>query len=137
MVLERELIQSRGGFRNVQEGTDTVGFELALRMPNYRGGVWGGSLIDGVAVTVDGQEWSREVPRWTLQGRTFSIQELRLSTDVRWQLDEVATVMVPLAGGLAVGVHDVRVDIALHAPYIPAEFQPSIFTSQRKVTVLA
>ncbi len=36
MVLERELIQSRGGFRNVQEGTDTVGFELALRMPNYR-----------------------------------------------------------------------------------------------------
>ena len=74
MVLERELIQSRG-FRNVQEGTDTVGFEIALRMPNYRG-VWG-SLIDGVAVTVDGQEWSREVPRWTLQGRSFSIQELR------------------------------------------------------------
>ena len=134
MVLERELIQSRG-FRNVHEGTETVGFEIALRMPNYRG-VWA-SLIDGVAVTVDGQAWSREVPRWTLQGRTFSIQELRQSTDVRWQLDEVATVMVPLAGGLAAGVHDVRVDIALHAPYIPAEFQPSIFTSQRKVTVLA
>ena len=134
MVLERELIQSRG-FRNVQEGTDIVGFEIALRMPNYRG-VWA-SLIDGVAVTVDGQAWSREVPRWTLQGRTFSIQELRQSTNVRWQLDEVATVMVPLAGGLAVGVHDVRVDIALYAPYIPAQFQPSIFTSQRKVTVLA
>jgi hypothetical protein len=134
MVLERELIQSRG-FRNVQEGTDTVGFEIALRMPNYRG-LWG-SLIDGAAVTVDGREWSREVPRWTLQGRTFSIEELRRSTDVRWQLDELATITVPLEGGLAVGVHDVRVDIALYAPYIPAEFQPSIFTSQRKVTVLA
>ncbi|SLJ91065.1 C-glycoside deglycosidase beta subunit domain-containing protein [Arthrobacter sp. P2b] len=134
MVLERELIQSRG-FRNVQEGTDTVGFEIALRMPNYRG-LWG-SLIDGASVTVDGREWSREVPRWTLQGRTFSIEELRRSTDVRWQLDELATITVPLEGGLAVGVHDVRVDIALYAPYIPAEFQPSIFTSQRKVTVLA
>jgi hypothetical protein len=134
MVFERELIQSRG-FRNVREGEDIVGFELALRMPNYRG-LWG-SLIDGVSVTVDGKEWNREVPRWTLQGRTFSIQELRRSADVRWQLDELATIMVPVAGGLAVGVHDVRVDIALHAPYIPAEFQPSIFTSQRKVTVLA
>jgi len=134
MVLERELIQSRG-FRNVQEGTDTVGFEIALRMPNYRG-LWG-SLIDGAAVTVDGREWSREVPSWTLQGRTFSIEELRRSTDVRWQLDELAIITVPLEGGLAVGVHDVRVDIALYAPYIPAEFQPSIFTSQRKVTVLA
>ncbi|WP_255470846.1 DUF6379 domain-containing protein [Pseudarthrobacter sp. B4EP4b] len=134
MVLERELIQSRG-FRNVQEGTDTVGFEIALRMPNYRG-LWG-SLIDGAAVTVDGREWSREEPRWTLQGRTFSIEELRRSTDVRWQLDELATITVPLEGGLAVGVHDVRVDIALYAPYIPAQFQPSIFTSQRKVTVLA
>jgi hypothetical protein len=134
MVLERELIQSRG-FRNVQEGTDTVGFEIALRMPNYRG-LWG-SLIDGAAVTVDGREWSREEPRWTLQGRTFSIEELRRSTDVRWQLDELATITLPLEGGLAVGVHDVRVDIALYAPYIPAQFQPSIFTSQRKVTVLA
>lgn len=134
MVFERELIQSRG-FRNVREGEDIVGFELALRMPNYRG-LWG-SLIDGVGVTVDGKEWNREVPRWTLQGRTFSIEELRRSTDVRWQLDELATIRVPVAGGLAVGVHDVRVDIALHAPYIPAEFQPSIFTSQRKVTVVA
>lgn len=134
MVFERELIQSRG-FRNVHEGRDIIGFELALRMPNYRG-LWG-SLIDGVGVTVDGQEWSREVPRWTLQGRSFSIEELRRSTDVRWQLDELATIMVPLEGGLTVGVHDVRVDIALHAPYIPAEFQPSIFTSQRKVTVIA
>ena len=29
------------------------------------------------------------------------------------------------------------VDIAVHAPYIPAEFQPSLFHAERKVTVVA
>lgn len=133
-MFERNLIQSRG-FRNVYDGDRATGFQLMLRMPNYRG-VWG-SLIDGVDVSVGDRSWDREVPRWTLQGRTFTIDELRLSTDVRWQLDELAVITVPLEGGLPVGVHDVSVDIAVHAPYIPAEFQPSLFHAERKVTVVS
>ena len=133
-MLERNLIQSRG-FRNVYEGDRTTGFQLMLRMPNYRG-VWG-SLIDGVDVSVGDVSWNREVPLWTLQGRTFTIDELRASTDVRWQLDELAIITIPSDGGLAVGVYDVAVDIAVHAPYIPAEFQPSLFHAERKVTVVA
>lgn len=133
-MLERNLIQSRG-FRNVYEGDRITGFQLMLRMPNYRG-VWG-SLIDGVDVSVGDVSWNREVPLWTLQGRTFTIDELRASTDVRWQLDELAIITIPSDGGLAVGVYDVAVDIAVHAPYIPAEFQPSLFHAERKVTVVA
>nr|WP_246315968.1 DUF6379 domain-containing protein [Kineococcus aurantiacus] len=133
--MDRELIQNRG-FRNVvdDDGT-TTGFQLRLRMPNYRGVA--GSLVDGVEVEVDGETWDREVPRWTLQGRDFSIDELRTSTDVRWQLDEAATITVPKPGGLEPGVHDVRVSIAIRAPYIPAQFQPSLFPAQRKVTIVA
>ncbi|WP_230465862.1 C-glycoside deglycosidase beta subunit domain-containing protein [[Actinomadura] parvosata] len=134
MMLERELIQSRG-FRNVVTGGDIAGFQLLLRMPNYRG-VWA-SLIDGVAVRVGDRQWDAEQPLWTLQGRTFTIAELRASTGVRWQLDEPATIFVPHPGGLAPGVHDVAVDIAIHAPYIPAEFQPSLFHAERKVTLTA
>ncbi len=133
-MLERDLIQSRG-FRNVAVDGEVAGFQLHLRMPNYRG-VWG-SLIDGVAVTVDGLSWDAETPHWILQGRRFSIDELRASTDVRWQLDEAATVFVPHPGGLEPGVHAVRVDIAIHAPYIPVEFQPSVFRAERKVTLVA
>jgi hypothetical protein len=33
-------------------------------------------------------------------------------------------------------VHHLAVDIALQAPYIPAEFQPSVFHAEREVTVL-
>lgn len=133
-MLDRDLIQNRG-FRNVTTDGVITGFELQLRMPNYRG-VWG-SLIDGVDVVVDGESWTREIPLWTLQGRTFTIDELRSSTDVRWQLDEPAIITVPVDGGLTVGVHHVSVDIALHAPYIPAEFQPSVFHAERKVTIVA
>lgn len=133
-MLDRELIQNRG-FRNVFTKGKATGFEFQLRMPNYRG-VWG-SLIDGVTVTVGDQTWDSEVPQWTLQGREFSITELRASTDVRWQLDELAVITVPLEGGLTAGVHHVSVDIALQAPYIPVEFQPSIFHSERKITIVS
>jgi hypothetical protein len=134
-MLERELIQNQG-VRNVTAEGEVTGFQFRLRMPNYRG-VWG-SLIDGVDVSVDGIRFDREHPRWTLQGRDYSIQELRrTAAEVRWQLDELATITVQHPGGLAIGVHDLAVDIAIHAPYIPAEFQPSLFHSERKVTILA
>jgi hypothetical protein len=36
MLLERDLIQSTG-FRNVREGGEVTGFQLRVRIPNYRG----------------------------------------------------------------------------------------------------
>jgi hypothetical protein len=128
-MLDRDIIQNRG-FRNVPGG-----FQFRLRMPNYRGVQ--GSLIEGVEVTVDGAlNFPRTHAIWILQGREFTAAELAVSTDVRWQLDEAAVITVPHPGGLTPGVHHLRVGIALQAPYIPAEFQPSIFDAERKVTLL-
>jgi hypothetical protein len=134
-MLEREIIQNRG-FENVIEEGKVTGFRLLLRMPNYRG-VYG-RLIDGVEVRVDDLRWARDVPLWTLDGRQYALQELQEShLDVRWDLDVPATITVPHDGGLPPGVHDVEVHIAIHAPYIPAPFQPSIFHAERKVTVVS
>ena len=134
-MLEREIIQNRG-FENVSEDGKITGFRLLLRMPNYRG-VYG-RLIDGVDVRVDGLSWPREVPLRTLHGTQYTLQELQEAhLDVHWDLDVPATITVPHDGGLARGVHDVEVDIAIHAPYIPAQFQPSIFHAERKVTVVS
>jgi choline dehydrogenase-like flavoprotein len=52
-------------------------------------------MLDGVEVVIDGERIPDHVPLWTLQGRTFTLDELRASTDVRWQLDEPATITVP------------------------------------------
>src|SRR5689334_2260576 len=99
-MLEYRLIQTRG-FANVVYDGRVTGFRLLLRMPNYRG-AWG-SLIDGAEITVDGRAFPREATRWTLGGRTYSLDELQRSTGVHWDLDAPATVTVPLAGGLSAG----------------------------------
>ncbi|HEU4347668.1 MAG TPA: DUF6379 domain-containing protein [Actinoplanes sp.] len=132
-MLEFSMIQTRG-FANVVEDGRVTGFRLMLRMPNYRG-AWG-SLIEGADVTVDGRPFSRDTTRWTVQGRTFTLDELRRSTDVHWHLDEPAVITVPLDGGLAPGVHDVAVTVYLRSPYIPAFVLPLKFEARRHCTLV-
>ena len=113
LMLDRDIIQGRG-FRNVVDGDRITGFQFQLRNPNYRG--TSASLLDGIDVTIDGEKIPDHLPVWTLQGRTFSLDELRASTDARWQLDETATITVPKPGGLSVGVHDIDVVVTSDAP---------------------
>lgn len=132
-MLERETIQGRG-FRNVTEGGRIIGFQFQLRNPNYRG--TSASLLDGVEVTIDGEKIPDHVPTWTLQGRNFTLDELRNSTDVRWQLDETATITVPKPGGLNPGVHDLEVTVFLRRPYFPPHVARSPFKSTAKPVIV-
>jgi sugar phosphate isomerase/epimerase len=125
-VLDYAIIQGRG-FRNVVNDGRVTGFQFQLRNPNYRGTA--ASLLDGVEVVVDGERIPDHVPTWTLQGRTFTLDELRASTDVRWQLDEPATITVPKPGGLSVGVHQLDVVVQLRRSYFPPLIARTPFTS--------
>ncbi|MDN4476089.1 DUF6379 domain-containing protein [Demequina sp. SYSU T00192] len=133
-MLDRSIIQNRG-FANTFDGDRITGFQVALRNPNYRGLT--SSLVDGVSVTVAGRTWTHEETSIVLQGRAFTLAELRASTGARWNADEVACVKVPLEGGLPRGVHDVAVDIRLRAPYFPIEFQPNVFHAERACTLVS
>ena len=93
-----------------------TGFSFQLRNPNYRGGP--ASMLDGIEVVVDGERIPDHVPLWTIQGRTFTLDELRASTDVRWQLDEPATITVPKAGRPG-GVHRIEATLYLRRSYFP------------------
>jgi sugar phosphate isomerase/epimerase len=125
LVLEIPVLQGQG-FRNVVEDGRVTGFSFRLRNPNYRGGP--ASLLDGIEVVVDGERIPDHVPLWTLQGRTFTRDELRASTDVRWQLDEPATITVPKPGGLAVGVHRIEATLYLRRSYFPPLIARSEFS---------
>jgi sugar phosphate isomerase/epimerase len=127
LVLEFPVLQGRG-FRNVVDGGRVTGFSFRLRNPNYRGGP--ASLLDGIEVVVDGERVPDHVPLWTVQGRTLTLDELRASTDLRWQLDEPVTIMVPKPGGLSVGVHHLELTIYLRRSYFP----PLIARSEFSVT---
>ena len=133
MLLERDIIQSVG-FRNVREGDKVTGFQLRLRMPSYRGMT--ASLIDGVAVRVgDLVDVAADVPLWTLQGKTYALQELWDGEGVRWPLEDAAIVTVPFEGGLPDGVHEVSIELRLRMSYIPVEHQPSTYTVTKHVTL--
>ena len=133
MLLERDLIQSVG-FRNVRENGSITGFQLRLRMPSYRGMT--ASLIDGVAVRVgDLVDVAADVPLWTLQGKTYTLQELWDGDGVRWPLEDAAIITVPHPGGLPDGVHEVSIELRLRMSYIPVEHQPSTYTVTKHVTL--
>ena len=76
---------------------EITGFQLRLRMPSYRGMT--ASLIDGVAVRVgDLVDVAADVPLWTLQGKTYTLQQLWDGDGVRWPLEDAAIVTVPHRG---------------------------------------
>lgn len=133
MLLERDLIQSTG-FRNVVEDGRITGFQFRVRMQSYRG--MAASLIDGIAVRVgDIVEVGPDVPQWTFDGRTYSLEELWQSEGLRWQLEDAAVVTLPFPGGLPEGVHEVSVELRLRMSYIPLEHQPSVFRATKHITL--
>ena len=126
-MLEAPMIQTRG-FRNRDNG-----FELRLRLPYYRG-LWT-SLIEGAEVTVDGRRFSPRDVRWTIDGAEYSLDELRSSPTARWPVDVPATLTMPCDEPLALGFHDVSVDLRLRMSYIPAELQPTIWSETRRLVI--
>jgi sugar phosphate isomerase/epimerase len=132
-MLDHDVIQGRG-FRNVVEDGRVTGFSFQLRNPNYRG-TWA-SMVDGVDVVIDGERIPDHVPLWTIQGRTYTLDELRATTDVRWQLDEPATVTVPKPGGLSAGVHQLELTVYLRRSYFPPLISRTTFTTARKGVIV-
>jgi hypothetical protein len=100
-----------GSLRNTAQG-----FELGIRLPYYRG-QWL-SIVEDIAVTVDGQRHPRDAVRFSVRGRTFTLDEMETATAERWDFGEVAMLQV-LAAPLAAGEHEVTVAEQLRISYLP------------------
>lgn len=132
-MLEQEIIQTKG-FANIHDGGQVTGFQVRVRTPYYRG-MWA-SLIEGADVTVDGERFGRELVRWTLGGRTYTVAELERASDARWPFEEAATLSVDKPGGLEPGLHELEIAISYRMSYMPIEMQPTTYTARRKVTLV-
>lgn len=126
-MLDVTMIQTRG-FRNV-----TGGFQLRLRLPYYRG-LWT-NLIEGAAITVDGERFAAADIRWRITAADSSLAELVASDTLRWPVDVAAVLTVPRDEPLSIGLHDVDAELRLHMSYIPVELQPTIWTEQRRLVI--
>lgn len=119
------------GFRNVIQDGDIIGFTLLARLPYYRG--LGLSMIESIDISVDGQVVPREAIRFSVRGRTWTLDAMETCYDDRWNFGEKAQITVLQPGGLTEGEHRLELAERLRISYLP--FVPT--TRDTKVLTLA
>jgi hypothetical protein len=109
--------------RNVRDGDDVIGFAFEARCGYYRRLIL--SMVEDLAVTVDGVPQPRGAVRLTVAGRTYSLDELSSEFTAAWEFGDPATVTVLSAGGLTVGSHEIGLAERLRISYLPGPHTPS------------
>lgn len=132
-MLERGTIQS-SGFSNLGPEGARTGFRLRLRQPNYRGMRL--SLIEGVDVVVDDEQFAAAGNRVLFQGQSYGLADLDSATETRWPVGETIDVLIDRPGGLLPGVHRVETIIWMRHPYFPPQFWPVPMRDAREVTIV-
>ena len=118
--------------RNVKRDGKVTGFEFGARLPYYRG--LGLSMVEEVAVTVDGKAVPRSDVRLRIGERSWSLDELAGEFEARWEMGDVATVEVSLPGGLSAGQHSLQLMEQLRIAYLPFPLQGR---DEKRITITA
>ena len=105
-------------FQNVTEDGKVIGFSFQMKIQYYRGITL--SIIRNIEVEVDGKQYPRDDIRFTVNGETFTLEEMRTVISNRWLFGQYATVTVLTEGGLAPGQHHIRCTQTIAPSYMPA-----------------
>ena len=106
------------------------GFSFLGRLPYYRG--LGLSMIEDIEVTLDGEKLPRDQVRFSVRGKTYTLDEMETVYDDRWNFGEKATI-IALNGGLTPGEHQIGFAVRMRVSYLP--FVPT--TRDSKTLALA
>lgn len=101
--------------RNVEQDGETVGYEFDVRIGYYRGVRL--ALVEEIDVSVDGEVIPRDRRTFTVDGQTFTFDELEPITHLRWEMGAPATIGVRALGGLPAGEHTVAVHERIRISY--------------------
>jgi len=104
-------------FENVVEGGKTIGFAFLGRLPYYRG--LGLSMIENLGVSVNGEEIDRADIRFSVRGKTYTLDEMETVYDNRWNFGEKARITVLKPGGLSAGKHKIGFSVRMRISYLP------------------
>ena len=107
------------GFRNIVEDGTVTGYEFQFKAQYYRGFTL--SIVRDIQVNVDGEDAKRKDIRFTVNGETFTLEEMRtvVDSDYRWEFGCYATVSVRKEGGLAKGKHHIKAMQIIAPSYMP------------------
>jgi hypothetical protein len=103
----------------VEDSLENVdgGFAFLGRLPYYRG--LGLSMIEDIQVTVDGEAMPRASVRFSVRGKTYTLDEMETVYDDRWNFGEKAKITVLKDGGLAPGPHKLEIAVRYRVSYLP------------------
>lgn len=103
--------------RNTGPADAPDGFAFDVRLGYYRG--LGLSMVEDLAVRVDGEAVSREQIRFDEGSGPLSLDEMATAYDRRWTFGAPATLSVLRAGGLTAGEHQIELSERLRISYLP------------------
>lgn len=118
------------GFRNLKHSGAVTGFQLRLRLANYRGYML--SQLEDIRVTVDDERVARGDIRFAIEDRSYRLDEMESVTNDRWEILQLATLTCLKPGGLAPGKHSVYVEEHVRASYIP---MVAVASARRELTL--
>jgi len=104
-------------FKNVEVDGKTLGFQFDFRIQYYRGITL--SILRDIEVWVDDEKFKREDIRFTLEGDTFTLDEMETVITYRWKFGQFATVTVLKDGGLSKGKHHIKATQTIAPSYMP------------------
>lgn len=104
-------------FKNVEVEGKIIGFQFDFRIQYYRGVTL--SIIRNIEVNVDGEEFKREDIRFSLEGDTFTLDEMETVIAYRWKFGQFATITVLKDGGLGKGKHHIKAIQTIAPSYMP------------------
>lgn len=115
---------------NIVEAGNVTGFQFGAKLPYYRGVAL--SLIEDIGVKVDGEEVPREKVKFRVHGNTYTLKGLETETEDRWNMGEVAHILVQKEGGLPKGEHKVHLMLNIRIAYLPF---PAIRNSEKTIHI--
>ena len=115
------------GFKNIEKDGKITGFQFQYKAQYYRGFTL--SIVHEIKVNVDGTDYARGDISMTVNGETFTLDEMLtvVDSDYRWEFGEYATVNVAKEGGLAKGNHHLTTVTTIVPSYMPF---PNISTAE-------
>ncbi|MDR1017822.1 MAG: DUF6379 domain-containing protein [Lachnospiraceae bacterium] len=112
-------IYNPNGFKNEEKDGKIIGFSFEFKLQYYRGIT--PSIIRDFKINVDGIDYEREKILFSVNGETFTMEEIRtlVDSDYRWEFGEFAKITVLNDAGLSKGKHHIKA-IQIYAPsYMP------------------
>lgn len=128
-MFDKYLIDG-GSLHNTGPADAPEGFAFKAKLGYYRG--LGLSMIEELAVTIDGEPVPRQAVRFDEGPGPITLDEMATAYDRRWPFGAEATILVAHPGGFPKGAHDLGLRQKLRVSYLPF---PSFNTDRKTVSL--